>query len=299
MVSLKRRVLLTLLVVVAGCRPELEDDAAVVSSPRVLAVRSEPAEAKPNEKVSLVALYTDGSRVASVPLGWSFCAARRALSEPGPIDPACLEGTANIAIASPAAATIPRDACRAFGPDRPLAKPGEPSGRPSDPDATGGFYQVGVVAGSAARPVMFETRIRCALPSVTQDVAAAYEQRYRANQNPEIARIVAREDHLVDVAAAGLNAAPGERVRVRVEWPETSAELFTVFDQETRALVDRRESLTVSWLASGGVSIPIARTATGENDITMPSAAGEATLFVVLRDSRGGVAFKDVRVTIR
>jgi len=297
-----------------ACRPEIDDDASRVEGPRILAVRAEPAEARVNEKVVLTALYTDGSKaVADAPLGWSFCNARKALAEPDPIDPGCLSGSAARALGAGGSVptTVPRDACRAFGPDRPLGKPGEPAGRPADPDSTGGFFQPGVVGGAGASPALFEVRVRCTLPSVPQQVSLDFEQRYRANANPEIAAVARVSGATVEaVGDDGLRAARGETIRLRVSWPDCvgdapcgGAERYVSYDPSTRALVDRRESIAVSWLTTSG-SFVAPRTGRSETDTTTSVendwvAAGAGSIFIVVRDARGGVTFRTIPVQIR
>ena len=300
-----------------ACRPEIDDDASRVEGPRIIAVRAEPAEARPNERVTLTALHTDGSEaVIDAPLAWSFCTSRRSLAEPDPVDPACLSGAAATSIGSGVSvgATIPRDACRTFGPDRPLAKPGEPAGRPADPDGTGGFFQPGIVGGAGAPATMFEVRIRCGLASVPQQVSLELEQRYLPNTNPEIDRIERLRGDAVEVLANGaeLRASIGEAVRLRVAWPDCAgldpchgAERYVSYDVGARALVDRRESVAVSWLTSAG-SFAAPRTGVGENAAststenvwTAPRSPTSGSLFVVLRDARGGVAFRVIAVRV-
>ncbi|MGC4067075.1 MAG: hypothetical protein QM784_21040, partial [Polyangiaceae bacterium] len=46
-----------MLVGAAGCRPDVEGRASLVETERVLAIRSEPAEAAPGASVSYSALY--------------------------------------------------------------------------------------------------------------------------------------------------------------------------------------------------------------------------------------------------
>ncbi len=314
----------TALLIAAGfvaCRPQIDDDASRVEGPRILAVRVEPPEAKPNAPVMLTALYTDGSRAVvegSLPsLAWSFCTTRRALAEPDPLDPACLSGAASLVVGrgSPrVAAKVPRDACRTFGPDLPLAKAGEPAGRPADPDGTGGFFQPGIVGGAGASSSEFEVRVQCSLASVTREVSALFEQRYHANSNPEIARIARVFSDHVEFIPDGveLDATPRERVRLRVEWDDcvddtscAGAEHYVSYDVDAKQLKDRREALTVSWLTSAG-SFTSPRSGRSETDLATtsesewiaPESAATGTLFIVLRDSRSGAAFRTIPVRV-
>jgi hypothetical protein len=212
-------------------------------------------------------------------------------------------------------ATIPRDACRLFGPDRPLGKAGDPGGRPADPDGTGGFFQPGLVGGAGASPTLFDVRVRCTLPSVTQEVSLEFEKRYRANTNPEIALVARLRDGAVEPIDSGveIHAAPGETIRLRVGWPECpesepcgGAEHYVSYDPSSRRIVDRRESMAVSWLTTRG-TFATPRTGRSESDLvtntesswTAPTSTGPAAIFVVLRDARGGTEFRALPVSIQ
>lgn len=317
------RVALAALAVVVpglGCQPSFDDDPSRVEGARILAVRADPPEVRPGEAVSLSALATDGRTVQVTPLDWSLCNARRALTEPSPVDPACLPGSAArtaVGRGEIVRATVPREACRTFGPDRPLGKPGEPAGRAADPDGTGGFYQPGF-AGVAGVPdvaeVGFGVRIRCGLPSATQDVVAELERTYRNNMNPSIASVT-RSDapELALNATTPLRVARGATARLRVAWPAcpdpaaacAGAERFLAYDPTTRRLVPRREALQVAWLSTSG-SFDTPRTGRDEADEATASdnafvAAtdpSEGAIFVVLRDARGGVDFRTIPVVV-
>ena len=70
-------------------------------------------------------------------------------------------------------------------------------------------------------------------------------------------------------------------------------------------VIDHREAIRVSWFATSG-SFTNARTGRdpdeletfSENEWTAPTVAGDAHLWLVLRDSRGGVAWTDLAVRI-
>ena len=264
---------------ILACTPSLEDDAARADYPRVLAVRAEPAEAKPGEKVQLQALATDGTTI-----DWSFCVARKGLSETGPIAKECLaypDELVRFGTGSVATATLPRDACRTFGPDPPIGKSG---GRPADPDVTGGYYQPGLAADAA-----FSIRVRCNLAGATQEQTADFEARYQPNVNPEIADIT-----INGASSSEVHAHSGDRLAIHIAWPETSAERFITFDFVSRTIVERKESLHVSWLTTSG-TFSHSRTDAPDNELVVVS---NATLYFVLRDDRGGTAFRTVRVTV-
>lgn len=261
-----------------ACTPSLEDDAVRADFPRVLAVRAEPAEAKPGEKVVLRALATDGTTIA-----WSFCVARKGLAETGPIAQECLaypEERVRFGAGETAVATLPRDACRLFGPDPPIGTTG---GRPVDPDGTGGYYQPGLAADA-----VFSVRLRCNLAGATQEQTSDFEARYRTNANPEITEITINGAPIADE----FHARPGDRLHIHLAWPDAAAEPYVAFDPASRAIVDRRESLRVSWLTTSG-AFTHSRTDAPDNDFTV---AGDATLYFVVRDDRGGVAFRSLKV---
>ncbi len=89
-------------------------------------------------------------------------------------------------------------------------------------------------------------------------------------------------------------------------WSASSAESFPVFDQVSRQLVTQRENLITSWFVTGGamaldeVEVPGTDTSTtASNQWTAPTASGPVHLWVVLRDSRGGVDYGEFLVTVQ
>jgi hypothetical protein len=84
------------------------------------------------------------------------------------------------------------------------------------------------------------------------------------------------------------------------------AERYVALDVATGALVDRREAVSVAWFATGG-AFDADRTgrraddfaAASDNTWRAPAAAGPVTLWVVLRDDRGGVGWKEYAVDVR
>ena len=305
-----------LLLLLAACRPTLDEDLSHVDGPRLLAVQSEPAEAKPGDAVQLHALYTDGTTTASAPLRWDLCIARRALAEPTELGKACLDGAPGALVSLPSgpgtSGAVPADACRLFGPERPLATvAGEPAGRPSDPDVTGGYFLPGIVHAPAADDAIFQIRIACGLSGATQDVVADYQRRYAPNRNPVVSEItVTHADGRSESPAEGgvVEATANEQLGVRAAWtacgdePCTGSELYPVFDPSARVLVNHRESIVVSWLATRG---PFAdtRSSRDENDpatdvSTRFTATSTATIWVVLRDARGGTGMRSFTVHV-
>jgi len=281
--------------VVAGCKPDLDQTVSIVKGPQILAVRSDPAEATPMTPVTYTALYVDPTEaVASPPLEWAFCNARKPLAELGPVSPQCLQKSGDwfvpLGAGGQVVGALPDIACRQFGPDVPEPQPGQPQGRPVDPDTTGGYYQpVRVFAPAASGAVVGigETRLSCGLAGATSDQAAQYAGRYRNNTNPAV-------DSLAILGGSGATLQPdgqgvansitaGQRVAFRVTWADcpavdvcgdsycgpdetsmtcmadcampkgcTGAERYVLYDLMSRSLVDEREGIHVSWFATDG-----------------------------------------------
>ncbi len=327
MVAVSRLVALSLCIL-AACKPDLVESAPQVTEPRLLALRSEPAEAAPGQAVSLTALYADGSgALTDAPLDWALCVDRKPLAELGPVSPRCLAPSSDILIALgvgvAASGTMPKDACRNFGPERPDPKPGEPAGRPVDPDQSGGFYQPLRVRAHLATGdtyTVFGVRIACSLSGATQEQRAQFETSYVRNTNPSVASFVrvaaGHDDALPPLSAAGaegLTVQAGATMTLRAAWAPcagigvcTGSEQYVAFDTASRALVSRRESIAVAWLATAGAfaepstgrSEAEGAVASSDNVFTAPSVPGDITLWAVLRDDRGGVGWETYRVHV-
>jgi hypothetical protein len=320
----------------AACRPDLDQRASRITSTRVLAVRAEPAEVEPSDGVTLTALVVDaqGALVSVPPASWAFCSSRKPLAELGPVSPACYgEGAGSLVslgVGDGVKGTMPASACRDFGPEVPQPKPGEPFGRPVDPDPTGGYYQPVTLQVGAAVSVD-QARVACGVAGAPSEDVVTFRQRYHANENPAVgALIVDGAPVSDDASAAPPSVHRGARVKVEIEWPPcpdvdacgdgvcgpdesgeacaddcgkpkgcTGAERYLWFDSDARALVVRREEMRVSWFSSAGL-FDRDRTGRGEEDVarssendwTAPDAPGSVRLWVVLRDSRGGVAWR-------
>jgi hypothetical protein len=300
-----------------ACVPDIDDDTSLVSGARVLAIAAEPPEAGEGDAVSLTALVAsldDGADAAS----YFFCRARKPLSELGPVDPSCLDGSeeARVLLGSgqSASGAIDRGACSVFGPRRPSAEPGQPAGRAADPDATGGFYQPVMAELPGQLAVLGGVRLDCGLPNADRAQVIEYNQRHRINQNPSIDRLeVLREEAWTEVVAGGppLRLGAGERLDLRARWAEcaadercTGAESYVMYDPQAQGLVDRTEALLASWYATAGKFDEPRTEATldtpfqAENGWSAPTEAGPVRLWVVLRDGRGGVGFAAYRLEI-
>lgn len=276
------------LVLLAACDSGLDQRLAIVDQPRVLAMRAEPAEAKPGSAIVYSALVAspDGP-VADAP-SWAYCTAPKPPTEDNAVSEQCIATSALVDLGTnpEVTGTLPSDGCIRFGPDTP------PGGfRPRDPDPTGGYYQpVRVeVAGLLAFGL---SRITCKLPTATAEVARDYDLHYAANQNPV----------LEPIALATVPA--NTDVVLTASWPADAVETFLYYDSLSQRLVERREAMRVSWFATAGALAVDGSAVTEDDSATSVStawhtpAAGEVWLWIVLRDSRGGVAWQQLRVTV-
>jgi hypothetical protein len=300
-----RRVVVAL-VLVAGCKPDFGTPASLVNDTRVLAVRAEPPEVKPTGAVTLTALVvgSDGTQ-ASPAVDWSLCRAPKPLDENNVVSAACLGNgmsLVDLGTAPTLATTVPADACALFGPDPPPQMPGMPPLRPRDPDVTGGFYQPFRLVDGPAIGFALE-RVTCDLARAGIDLSVEYGKTYQANQNPKLLPLTAT----VDGAAVALDALPaGKTIDFTVGWPAESVESFPVFDLTAAALVTHREAMRVSWFATAG-SFTHEITGRDEGDPatttddpwSAPATPGPVHLWVVLRDSRGGLDFAAYELAVQ
>ncbi|HEX7476657.1 MAG TPA: hypothetical protein VF331_02515 [Polyangiales bacterium] len=187
------------------------------------------------------------------------------------------------------------------------------------------------------------TRLLCGVLAA-QDQAAEFGQRYRPNENPVLDTVVLRRgadtEPLTDQADKGqaVRVKPGETVTFRASWAPcprqsrcgdgicgpredltncaadcqttpkgcTGSEWYAYFDPAHRVVVDRRESIRVSWYANDG-EFAHDRTGTAEaqgatmstdNAWTAPPSTGQALIWVVIRDDRGGVSWKSYKLDV-
>ncbi|MGH7282438.1 MAG: hypothetical protein ACRELY_13000 [Polyangiaceae bacterium] len=283
----------------ASCKPDFAERDSLVTEERVLAMQAEPAEAKPGTAISYSLLVASpNGTVQNAGADWAFCTTPSSLTENDSVSPDCLkDGVAEIGSAGEeTSAATPGDACSIFGPDTP---PGQI--RPRDADATGGFFQP--VRAEIGSIVAFGfARITCDLPNAPASVTIDFNERYVANRNPAppvISASVAGAS--VDFASIPANA----RVTFRATWTADDAESFVVYDPSSVSVVDARESIRVSWFASGG-SFDADRTGRDASDTTTFTENGWAApssgivhLWVVMRDSRGGVSFAGADLTVK
>jgi hypothetical protein len=310
----------------AACAPTFSDVTPIVTAPRLLAVRATPAEAALGASFTLSALYV-GPDAAAAPssLDWATCLLQTPQGQPDPVNAACFVPSSPdlvpLGTGGSVTATMPQSACQLFGPDVPPPAPGQPSPRPTDPDATGGFYLPVRIEVSADAWAVAEERIACAPSGVTQQVFAAYMAGYVPNENPTVASLAsvpAGGGAATAMPPDGDGAAPfevhaGQELSLEVAWPGCpsnpasceGAETFLVIDPATLTLVTQRESMVASWYATAG-SFALDRSGRAGTDAatsasnrwTAPGSEGTVHLWVVLRDARGGVGWQSYTIAV-
>ena len=222
---------LAVLAAVAACVPDLDDDGARITAPRVLAVRAVPAEARAGQAVALTALVAtpSGQAASAETLEWAMCLARKPLTELGPVAQECIDRFSiggdifqRLGRGQGVTATLPADVCRRFGPIAPPAEAGGVAGRPVDPDLSGGYYQP-IVLGNEQGAALGSVRLSCGVVGVPSAEAVRYNQSARPNENPEIDRLeivsgAAVQSIAPEGEAPGAVVAAGARVQLRATW---------------------------------------------------------------------------------
>ena len=301
-----RRLLLFLAPVVA-CKPDFDERVSIVDDVRILAVRAEPSEAAPfDEAVTYSLLVVGFDGFFEVAASFSYCVTPKRLTENGAVSASCQQLKDGVVLPigdaiGGIAALIPPEACFSFGPEVR-----EAGLRPRDPDPTGGFYQpvrAVVLARDGSPRIAFGfERLRCKLANAPADQVTIFTRDYARNVNPTLAPLEAWNGS----TKLAFDAIPrGARVTLRATWRPEDAERYVAFDPRAQLVVPRREAMRVSWYATGGV-FEHDRTGRDEADLattsdntwTAPDAA-KATLWAVLRDSRGGVGFHVQPVGLR
>jgi hypothetical protein len=161
------------------------------------------------------------------------------------------------------------------------------------------------VRGGGAPAIVLE-RIACNPRGASLDAANALRGVYVPNRNPTLRSITA--------ATLGGQSVPLDRIpagadiRLEAGFDAADEERYVMLDPATGSVVVRRESLRFSFFSTSG-TFESARTGTpgaGAQDGTPTSATtwhvdavpGPAHLFVVLRDSRGGLDFSATTAVI-
>jgi hypothetical protein len=292
-----------------ACRPDVSGRPSELFVPRVLAIRSVPAEAPKSASIEYDALLA-GPEGAVDPSGldWALCNQRKPLTVSGPISLECRKRTSEVltplGFGAQVTGDLPDDVCNRFGPfPPPPAAEGEPSERPADPDTTGGFYQpVRVVTDVSGMDeyTAGQTRLICGgLPGAAQEVSVEYVRTLVPNTNTALDGLSAERDggdeEEIDTTPDGtaLTVSPLERLTFKTRWAEcneepgcgevdcpqvpdeerphcTGSEPYNYLDPISRQLVVRRESIRVSWFATAG-SFQSDRTGRAADDTLVPT----------------------------
>lgn len=305
-----RRALPALLALLAGCDTGFRTE-DLVQNLRVLGINSTPADLRPGETAQLGSLILDPSRPGEVStVLWLGCEPdpynlnRSACSDPAVLnDPSQLTaggalppGVKVIGFNAQAAYAAPAGLFDALAPDdqrRQIGTAGQ------------------VIAFAVAEQVS---------PAATQEELAALFQRARdgqvrslltlyrihisespeRNSNPVVAAVDVGLERWPDGAA--FTVLPGEPVSLDVEVPDDSFETYTDYPPE--GPTPRTERLLAAWYVTAGALTHV-RTAVREGEVrTIFTAPGNdekhpvpdrrtGSLYVVLRDTRGGQAWRE------
>ena len=295
-----------------GCKPTVGEAPSLVTDYALLAVAGEPPEARPGDNVTYSFLLASPSgTVADATAGWDVCLTPKPPAENNAVASACNPPAPGATTGLTFDAPVPSDACQLFGPIAPPVQAGKPAIRPRDPDATGGYYlpvrvkfsdlATGDVTGFA-----FE-RITCNLANAASAIIKDYNARYQANQAPGIAStdLITAGGARANLDSGPQTVTPGDTLDFETIFTDGSAETFPVLDSASDALVDQRESLHLSWFATAGsfthdrTGVASTETATSNtNAWKAPAEAMVVYLWLVLRDSRGGTAFKSYELQV-
>lgn len=286
-----------------GCVPDVGLPPSRLQAPRVLAVRSDPPEVAPGETSQLAVIIAgpgvdDDPRAATESLKdtrWALCTASKPPVDSNGVSDRCLQDDdARVPLpqtGSAVAVSIPLDACARFGPQTPPMQPGQPPGRPRDPDETGGYYQpVWAHIPAWGLTAMAAVRIVCGLAQATPAAARTYRLSYRRNRHPAIGALHAEHDG----QPLPFSAVPaGASVRLRLTPAPPSAESFLRFDPATQTLGWIDERLRVSWFSAHGHFALATTGSVGSEPVEVmwstPESSGPTWVWTVLRDNRGGV----------
>jgi hypothetical protein len=307
--------LLLLATASAGCKPDLGAPQSLIIGPTILAIRGTPPESAEGGMATYDALTVDLTGTVAAPqIDWALCLAPNPPANGNDVANACLTIPDDTTMPAPTfTATLSSNACTLFGPDAPPPMKGQPPMRPADPDTTGGFYQpVRATWQSDAGPLLAFAlqRITCRLANAPTDIAAMYAAEYVPNNNPLVADLVldpagAATPLYVAGQTTAATVPAGQKVTLQADFSADSAETFWFWNVLTLGLELQRESLRLSWFATGGA---FEHDATGrsqtemetftQNVWTAPVTPGPVYFWVVLRDDRGGIDFAAAEIDV-
>jgi hypothetical protein len=296
-----RRLDLLAFLLLVDCAPKMGNSASLITQERIIGVRADPAEAAPGDLVKYASLVASFSgAVDAQDLSWSLCGLRKPVAENTPVSQACLTSDLpQLAQGAFASIQTPSSACENFGPFAPPSRTG--TLRPSDPDATGGYYQP-LRLDLGAEQAIFRERLSCGLAGASLAMSQEFRASYTANQNPTLVSLSA----LLGDAPASLDSLPASQpIRLVATWSPDSAESYPVFDSSSQTLVDHREALSLSWFATAGTFDDFVTgreeddTAVSTENVWQPPATARVVfLWLVLHDSRGGADFASYTLTV-
>jgi hypothetical protein len=273
----------------------------------------EPPEAKPGDNVVYsFLLASPAGTVTDATAGWDVCETPKPPAENNSVASACNPPAPGATTGQTFTAPVLINACTLFGPIAPPVAAGQPAIRPRDPDSTGGYYlpvrvKFPDLATGSLTGFAFE-RITCNLANAATTVVAQFNQEYQPNNDPGIAAtdLIRADSSRLNLDSGVQTIAVGETVVLEASFAAGSAETFPVLDPSGDALVLQTESLSMSWFATSG-SFEHDRTGVaGDDTATSTSntwkAPDEAVpavyMWLVLRDSRGGTAFKAYTIQV-
>lgn len=280
------------------CEPDLTVDDWLVTRPRVLAVRADPAEAPPGATIEYHVLVAAPDAALGTSLSYEFCSQPKPPAENNSVPTACLfaSNANDLGTKTSFSAKAPAEACAVFGPNTVAG-----GFRPRDPDDTGGYYQPLRVDLADGETTFHFSRIQCGLAGADAAEVRAFGQSYSTNQNPKLTVRVTGADG-GSATTNGIRA--GSILTVEASWSAADAESYAYYDRSARSLTIRREAMHVAWYVDSG-KLESASDGRTEDDPatsvstrwTLPPRAGTSRLWVVLRDSRGGKDWSKVELS--
>jgi hypothetical protein len=289
-----------------GCVPTVDEDPSLAIDGQILAVQFEPAEAEP-EGTSAASALVAGVSGANAGVSFDLCLARKALSDLGPVSPACFapqseeKDVLHLGRGEAVAFDVPEDACRLFGPQRPSAEPGQPPGRAVDPDATGGYYQP--VVARLEDTVLGALRLDCGLPGASQAQVAEYNKSHTPNQNPVAESLEVRIDGgkwqtLLLGEESAVQIPRNASVTFRSKW--SAPERYLLVSSE-RELTKPTEEYLATFYSSVGRFTQHRKLVEGRTvnaKWQAPENPELVTVWLVVRDGRGGTGWTSFEVTV-
>jgi hypothetical protein len=296
--------------VCTACVPDLDVKASRVDATRVVAVRATPAEVTPGSSVTWDAVVVTPLPTPSFQIDWAMCTVPRNPADSITVAGACfapvdlaamgaLVTTLPGATGARAQGAVPSDACRKIGPEVMMS--GDMPVRPPDADITGGYQlplRLQLQDANGGTDTSFDRqRVRCNLAAAPITAAREFAMRYANNVNPVIESIsVAGTPPSPADGSARFSVASGARLPLTVNWPAAARETYVLFDPVAREVREKPETLEIAWYTNGG-EFERDRTTPDEQDASFSSnelildrgLTGTITVWIVLRDDRGGV----------